>query len=106
MHEMRAAADLDVALVRRRGEGVEQPARVRIGAVGVPFAADDRDWRADETWLVGEFAGPGVENVLKRAARHLDGGGRAAAAVRIDVEIALAPLLEVTPVQDRRRVLG
>jgi hypothetical protein len=58
MHQVGAAADLDVALDRRMREGVEQPARVLIRYQPVPFAPDDRDRRAQLRRIVGELAVP------------------------------------------------
>ena len=98
---MRCAADLDVAPDPGGGECVEQPARVSIGAHSVPFASDDRDRRLNAARIIGELAGPSVVNVLKRAARHLYRRRYACPALRIDIEIAFAPFLEVMPKEDR-----
>src|SRR5260370_19198965 len=56
MHQVGAAADLDVALCRRLRERIEQPTGVVIQHQPVPFAADDRDRRADLRRIVGELA--------------------------------------------------
>ena len=97
-------ADLDVALYRRLGERVEQPARIVIPHQPVPFAADDRDRRADLRRVIGELAVPGLDDLAERAERRLDPGGIARAALGIAVEIALAPVLEMKARQHRRLV--
>src|SRR2546430_15941113 len=74
MHEMRRTRDLHVAPQPRCLEGIEQPARIDIAAQAVPLAADDRDGGLHEAGVVGERAGPGVEDVLERPARRLHRG--------------------------------
>jgi hypothetical protein len=99
---MRGAADFDVAPHRRGPERVEQPARIPVGAHCIPLAPNDRDRRADEARVIGELAGPGVINVLKRPARDLHRRRRTGSAVWVDIEVAFAPLIEMTAQQDRR----
>src|SRR6185437_7059866 len=52
MHQMRGAADFDVALCRRTGEGIEEPARILVGNETVPFAADDRHRRPHQRRII------------------------------------------------------
>src|SRR5690348_15989604 len=55
MHQMRAAAELDVALLRRGGEGGEEGARILVRHEPVPFAAQQSDRRAHEGGIIGEL---------------------------------------------------
>lgn len=102
MHQVRAAADLDVALVGRGGERVEQPACVGIGDKPVPGAADDRDRGAHRARIVGKIAMPGGENVGEWTGRDLDAGRIASSRRGVAVEIALAPIHEVRVAEYRR----
>src|SRR5882757_9531991 len=72
MHQMGAAADLDIAFAGRLSEGVEQPARVVIRHQPVPFAADNRNRRTDLRRIVGELAVPGLDDLAERTERRLD----------------------------------
>ena len=99
---MRGAADLDVAPDRRGAQRVEQPARIRVGAHCVPLAPDDRNGCADEPGVIGELAGPGVVNVLKCAAWDLYRRRRMGSALRVDIEVVLAPFREMAVQQDGR----
>src|SRR5262249_52939410 len=95
MHQMGCAANLDVALDRRRREGIEQPTRVLVRDHAIPFAANDCDRRVNKGRIVGELAVPGMDDVVERPGRNLDADRVVPAAVRIAVEVALAPRLEM-----------
>src|SRR6202167_697732 len=69
VHEMGGASDLHIAFHGRRLQRIKKPVSIGVGSEAVPFAADDRDRCADETWIVGEIARAGISNVLPRAAR-------------------------------------
>src|SRR5262249_28160283 len=99
---MGRATDLDIALDRRRREGIEQPARVLVGDHAVPFATNDRDRRLNERRIVGELAMPGMDDVVKRPGRDLHADRIVPAAVRIAVEVALAPSVEMRARKHRR----
>ncbi len=92
---MRRAGDLYVAPCRRRFQRIEQPARIGIRAKAVPFTPDDRKRGADETGIIGERAGPGVEDVLGRTGGDLHRRGRTRPALGADVKIVLAPFVEM-----------
>src|SRR5215470_11447153 len=74
MHQMGAAADLDVALDGRGGERVEQPARIRVGDEAIPVAADECDRRRHPGGIVRQLAMPRREDVGDRAGRDPDAG--------------------------------
>src|SRR5262245_55208332 len=83
MHQVGAAADLDVALDRRGLESIEQPRRIGVGNEPVPLAADDRDRRLHTAWIISQLAVPGAQDVDERAGRNLDPSRLAAAALAV-----------------------
>src|ERR1700733_14535354 len=70
MHEVRAVADLQVALVRGVLQSIEQPARIGIGHEMVPGAADDRNRRSNGCRIICEMAGECLRDFLNGAAGH------------------------------------
>jgi hypothetical protein len=54
--DVSSVSDLDVALQRRLGKRVEQPARVGVGGKAVPVATDEGYRRATKGWIVNEAA--------------------------------------------------
>src|ERR1700749_5188130 len=96
MHQVRVAADLDVALDSGAGERVEQPARVVIEQEPVPFAADDGNGTSDVSGVVGKLTMPGLDDVAERAERRLDAGRISGSALPIAVEGHPAPFLEMS----------
>src|SRR5262245_3469131 len=105
MHEVGSSTDLDVAAHGRGGERIEEPVRIRVGAIIVPLTADDGDRQPEERRIVRELPGPGGKNVLKRTARYLNGCRRSPAAVGVAGKIPLAPGRKL-PARQHRRCLG
>ena len=99
---MGRSADLDVAPHRGGVHRVEQAGRVGIGPHSIPGAADDRDRRTDQARVVAEFARPGVEDILERAAGCLDRSRSAASALAVRVQVGLTPRREMAPRQHGR----
>src|SRR4051812_219298 len=95
MHQMGAAADLDVAFAGRLREGVEQPMGVVIQHQPVPCAANDRNRRTDLSRVIGKLAVPGLDDLAERAERRFDTSRVARAAFWITIEIALFPFVEI-----------
>src|SRR5437868_15299275 len=91
MHQVRASADLDVALIGRGSESIEQPAGVLIRDEPVPLAANDSDRRLHLRWIAGKLPAPSVYNVNERACRDFHTCWTARVIFRISVELALTP---------------
>src|SRR5262245_21494540 len=103
MHQVRGPPDLHITLDWRLHKGVEQPACIVVDHQPVPFAAHDRDGRAHRAGIVAKAAMPGVDDVAERSERNLDAGWLARSAGRVAVEIGLAPSLEMSAGEHRRR---
>src|SRR5665647_2001068 len=106
MHQMGATANLDVTLFRRLSKGIEQPFRVVVQHQPVPLTTDDGDRRADQRRIIGQMAVPRLDDLAERTERGLGARGIARAALRVAVEIALRPFLEMSPRQNRPLVRG
>src|SRR6201989_1931976 len=101
MHQMPAAAELDVALQRRTAYRTKQPFRILIRAQAVPLTAQNRDRRADQRRVIGERPRPGFADLLQWPGRHLHRWRVACPALRVAVEIPLRPISEVAIEEDR-----
>src|SRR6516162_7007007 len=95
MHQMSAAADFDVAFDRGLAEGIKQPARILVRHQPIPLAADDRSGHTYLSGIVAKLAVPGPNDLAERAERRFNARRITRAALRIAVEIAFAPFVEM-----------
>src|ERR1700722_7702063 len=102
VHEMGRVSDLHVAFHGRGFQRIEEPVSIGVGSEAVPFAADNRDRRADEARIVAEVAGAGGSDVLPRPAGRLYTRRQASSALAVRVQVQRSPFLKVALRENRR----